>query len=125
MGKILRQPWVDVQFNQAMFITTSTGVTITVHGQEQNILQVSGSGTGLLRFRVQRAIFRHVVTFAYDGLGDIQNASGDPLGAIPETEVSNNLPDFTLWDWSAVAPSPETTDTLWDTDTSRYDEVVT
>ena len=120
--KIIRSQVIEIEFNQTVLASTVNGVLAKVHGAAQTVV-LSGSGTDTLRYTVQRAIFRHVVSWAYDGLGDIQAAaSGAPLGVIPEKPVDNILPVFTVWDYDAGAPNADT-DTLWDTDETRYDEV--
>lgn len=129
MAKIQRKPWVNVRFSQNVLITDATGVTITVHGQVQSVLEIAGSGTNILSFRVQRAIWRHDVTWAYDSsIGNITNISGDPLESVSSTPVTNSLPQFTTFDWNGAALNPVDTDTKFDVvspgiDTCRHDEL--
>ena len=131
MTKIARQPWVNVTFNAVVLIDDASGVTIKVGGNTpavQSIVEVTGSGTNVLRFRVQRAIWRHQVTFEYNSaLGNIRNNSGDPLGDVAETVVQNALPQFTTFDYDATALNGIDTDTKFDVtspgvDTARHDE---
>jgi hypothetical protein len=121
-SKIMRSQILEVTFNQVVSATTTDGVTIKVHGAAQAAV-LSGSGTDTLKYTVQRAIFRHVVSWEYDGTGDIiAAASGEPLGVIPEKPVTNELPVFTVWDYNPGALDANT-DTSWDTDQTRYDEL--
>jgi len=131
MTKIARQPWVNVTFSTNVLITDASGVTIKVGGNVpvvQSVLEIRGSGTNVLGFRVQRAIWRHNVTFEYNAsLGNITNTSGDPLENISETVVSNILPQFTTFDYDAAALNGIDTDTKFDVsspgvDTCRHDE---
>jgi len=117
---INRSQGIDVVFNQ--YVTaTKAGVTATVHGAEQFVV-ISGSGTDTLRYTLQRAIFKHDVTWAYDAvLGDITSGSGEELSSVPEFTVTNLLPEFTTWDYNISAPNSYT-DTLWDNDGTRFDE---
>ena len=122
MPKTIRSQIIEIEFNQNVTSSSTNGVTVKVHGAVQAVV-LSGSGTTKLRYTVQRAIFRHAVTWEYDGLGDIVSAiNGDPLPAIPEMVITNLLPTFTVWDYNAGAPDAAT-DTLWDTDETRFDEV--
>ncbi|RLC98634.1 MAG: hypothetical protein DRI65_18035, partial [Chloroflexota bacterium] len=72
---IIRSAVLEVNFNQPVTATDTTGVTATVHGAVQSTV-LSGSGTQTLRYTLQRAIFRHDVTWAYDGLGTITAVDG-------------------------------------------------
>ena len=123
MPKIIRSQVIKIEFNIPVVSLNTDGVTVTVHGAEQSVV-LSGSGTNTLKYTVQRAIFRHEVTFEYDAdLGDIVAVgTGLPVASIPEQVVNNLLPTFTVWDYNAVAPDADT-DTLWDTDETRFDEV--
>ena len=121
MPKIIRSAVIGITFNQPVTAIDATGVTATVHGAEQAVV-LSGSGTNVLKYTLQRAIFRHEVTWAYDGLGNIKSVDGNqPLGAINEFVVTNLLPAYTVWDYDGLAPDANT-DTTWDGDETRFDE---
>ena len=125
-NRIIRSAVIEVKFNQNVIATDTIGITATVHGAEQVVI-LSGSGTDTLRYRLQRAIYRHEVTWAYNGLGSIKVALGSQvLGPITEKIITNNLPNFTTWDYnknSLAAPDGHSTDTQWDDDETRFDEV--
>ena len=119
--KFIRQAVLEVKFNHPVESSATTGVIATVHGAVQSTM-LSGSGTDTLRYRLQRAIYRHEVTWEYDGLGDIISAlTGDPLPAVSQQIAANDLPEFTVWDYDAGAPDSDT-DTTWDGDETRFDE---
>jgi len=124
-NKVIRSAIIEVKFNQNVVATDIVGITAKVHDAEQNVV-LSGSGTNTLRYKLQRAIFRHEVTWAYDGLGSIKVALGTQvLEAVVEQIVVNNLPQFTTWDYTKnapTAPDGHTTDTQWDDDETRFDE---
>ena len=121
MPKILRSAVIAIKFNQPVTATDVIGVTATVHGAVQAV-GLSGSGTDTLKYTLQRAIFRHEVTWAYNGLGSIKSVEGSqPMGAINEFVVNNLLPAFTVWDYNGLAPDANT-DTTWDSDETRFDE---
>jgi len=118
---ILRSQFINIEFNQPVTASNITGITATVHNNAQ-FISLSGSGTTTLKYTLQRAIFRHEVTWAYDGTGDIKSAfSGELLGAVTETIATNNLPPFTVWDYDVDALNANT-DTTWDSDETRFDE---
>lgn len=121
-SRIIRSQVIEIKFNQKVTSLSTIGVTATVHGAQQNVV-LSGNNTDTLKYTVQRAIFRHVVTWAYNSaLGDIvATKGGEPLGDVSQTTVTNNLPSFTVWDYNAVAPDANT-DTTWDSDETRFDE---
>jgi len=100
---ILRSQFINIEFNQPVTASNITGITATVHNNAQ-FISLSGSGTTTLKYTLQRAIFKHEVTWAYDGTGDIESAfSGELLGAVTETIATNKLPSFTVWDYDADA----------------------
>jgi len=118
---IIRSAVLEVTFNQLVNAGSTDGVTATVNGAEQTVV-LSGSGSHTLKYTLQRAIFRHDVTWAYDGLGDITAVDGGGgLEVISEQVAVNNLPSFTLFDYNAGATDANT-DTTFDTDETRHDE---
>jgi len=120
-SKVIRSAVIEVQFNQAVTASGVGGITATVHGAEQ-VVSLSGSGTAILKYTLQRAIFRHSVTWAYSSaLGNIQSGSGELLGDVAEQIVINLLPEFTVWDYN-VGALDANTDTTWDGDETRFDE---
>jgi len=119
---IIRSAVLEVDFNQSVNAIDTSGVTATVHGAIQSTV-LSGSGTQTLRYTLQRAIFRHDVTWAYDGLGTITAVDGGQgLAVVTEQAVPNNLPVFTTFDYN-VGATDANTDTTFDNDETRHDEV--
>lgn len=121
-NRVLRSQLIKVVFNQPVNVVDASGVIASVNNSSQ-IISVDGSGTDTLYYKLQRAIFKHSITWAYSkSTGNITSAvSGVELDDVSESAVLNNLPAFTVWDYS----SGETggfNDTSWDTDESRFDE---
>lgn len=81
---------LKVTFNDVIKIDDDTGITVTVDASGAAISEVRTS-KNVLEVHIDPVATGQVVTFAYDGTGNLRGFGGAPVDAIPEKTATNNV----------------------------------
>jgi hypothetical protein len=80
-------------FDEAVNVTTATGLTIAASGAAVTVSSPAGTGTSTLTFTLSRSIAStESLSFSYDsGTGDIEDLAGNALATISNRLATNNV----------------------------------